>query len=75
MTTPQTTDIAVLKTKVENIDKVLTRVETKIDAQSELYVTRTEFNEFKSKWLLSHTLSAVMGSVLTGLIVYFLTRR
>lgn len=73
--TPQITDIAVLKTKVENIDKVLTRVESKIDAQNELYVTRVEFNEFKQRWFLSHSLAAVIGAVLSGLIVFFITHK
>lgn len=72
-TAAETTDIAVLKTKVDNIEKVLGRVEGKIDAQTDLYVTRTEFNEFKTRWLLSHTLTALIGAVLSGLIVYFLT--
>jgi len=72
-TASETTDIAVLKTKMENVEIVLSRVEKKIDAQTDLYVTRTEFNEFKQRWFLSHSLAAVIGSVLTGLIVYFLT--
>jgi hypothetical protein len=72
-TATEATDIAVLKTKVENIEKVMVRVEQKIDAQTDLYVTRTEFNEFKQRWFFSHTLAAVAGSVITGLIVYFLT--
>lgn len=72
-TQSEQTDIAVLKTKVDNIEKVLVRVEQKIDSQTDLYVTRTEFNEFKQKWFLSHSMAAIIGSVLTGLIVYFLT--
>lgn len=72
-TASEATDIAILKTKVENIEKVLSRVEGKIDAQTDLYVSRTEFNEFKARWLLSHSLSAVLGAVMSGLIVYFLT--
>lgn len=73
-TAAEVTDIAVLKTKVDNIEKVLGRVESKIDAQNELYITRTEFNEFKQRWFLSHSLSAVLGAVMAGLIVYYLTK-
>jgi hypothetical protein len=72
-TANEATDIAVLKTEVKTIKEVLVRVESKIDAQTDLYVTRTEFNEFKQRWILSHTLAAVTGSIITGLVIYFLT--
>lgn len=71
-TAVETTDIAVLKTKVDNIDKVIARVESKIDAQTDLYVTRTEFNEFKQRWFLSHTLAGLAGGVLTGVVIYII---
>lgn len=73
-TAAETTDIAVLKTKVENIEKIMGRVEGKIDAQTDLYVTRNEFNEFKQRWFLSHSLSAVAGAVIAGVLVYILTK-
>lgn len=72
-TANEQTDIAVLKTEVKTIKEVMVRIEQKIDNQTDLYVTRNEFNEFKQRWFLSHTLAAVAGSIITGLIVYFLT--
>lgn len=69
----EATDIAVLKTEVKTIKEVLQRVEQKIDEQTNLYVTRAEFNEFKQRWFLSHTLAGVAGAVLTGVVVYAIT--
>jgi hypothetical protein len=74
-TQTEQTDIAVLKTEVKTIKEVLVRVESKIDAQSELFVSRTEFNEFKQRWFFSHTLSAIAGSVVAGISVYILTNK
>lgn len=74
MATPhENADIAVLKTKVENIESVLVRVESKLDAQSTNFVTQAEFSEFKKRWFLSHTLAAISGSVLTGVVIYIIT--
>lgn len=73
-TAQETTDIAVLKTEVKTIKDVLVRVESKIDAQNDLYVTRNEFNEFKQRWFLSHTLAGFAGAVLAGVLVYILTK-
>lgn len=71
-TASETTDIAVLKTEVKTIKEVLVRVESKIDAQNELYVTRSEFQEFKKRWFLSHTVAGASGSILTGVIIYII---
>lgn len=67
-------DIAVLKTKTENIEKVLARVESKLDAQTNVYVTQAEFKEFKQRWFLSHTLAGMAGAILSAAITYWLTR-
>lgn len=73
-TAAETTDIAVLKTEVKTIKEVMVRIEGKIDAQNDLYVTRSEFNEFKQRWFLSHTLAAVAGATIAGVLVYILTK-
>lgn len=72
-TATEQTDIAVLKTKMESALKGIETINTKLDNQTALYLTRTEFDEFKKRWFLSHTLSGIAGSILTGVIIYIIT--
>lgn len=66
-------DIAVLKTKVEAIEATSLRIETKLDTQIQLFVTKGEFDEFKKRWALSHTIVAIITAIITALVVYFIT--
>lgn len=79
-TKSETADIAVLQTQMAGV--VLDIGDIKADTKSivsslaslpEGFVTRGEFSEFKKRWLLSHTMAGIVPSVLTGLVIYFLT--
>lgn len=66
-------DIAVLSSQMGDVIKRLDNIDKKMDLSGSLYVTRTEFAEFKQRWFLSHTLSGLLGAVVSGLAVYYLT--
>lgn len=72
-TAKEQSDIAVLNSQMGDVIKRLDSMNRKLDDQQNLYLTRTEFNEFKSRWFFSHSLAAIVGAVLSGLIVYYLT--
>lgn len=67
-------DIAVLQSQMAIASESLARIEAKLDTFNTLFVTKAEFGEFKQRWFLSHTLSAVFGGVLTGICVYVFTQ-
>lgn len=62
--------VAVLQSQVATLTETANRIETKLDTFNANYVTKFEFDEFKKRWFLSHTLAGVAGSVLTGVIIY-----
>lgn len=73
MTSNEKADIAVLQSQMTTVIKGVSDINTKLDSQLALFVTKGEFNEFKKRWALSHTVVAIMTAVLTGLIIYFIT--
>lgn len=72
-TKTESAEIAVLQTQMKGVMECATRIEEKLDLQTSLFVTKSEFNEFKKRWLLSHSMSAIAGSVVTALIIYIIT--
>lgn len=65
--------IAVLQNEMKTLSATTARIETKLDTQSSMFLTRNEFNEFKARWFLSHTMAGLAGAVLTGVTIYILT--
>ena len=72
-TKTESAEIAVLQTQMKSVMDCATRIEEKLDMQTSMFVTSAEFNEFKKRWLLSHSMSAIAGSVVTALIIYIIT--
>lgn len=64
--------VAVLQNQVANISDVVGRIETKLDTFNNSFVTKAEFDEFKKRWFLSHTMAGISGAVLTGVIIYII---
>lgn len=73
-TMQENADIAVLKSQMKTALEGITSINQKLDNQAGLYVTQSEFTEFKKRWFLSHTLAGLAGSVLTGVILYIITQ-
>lgn len=71
-TKSENADIAVLQTEMKTMSDAVRRIETKLDMQNAVYVTRGEFDEFKKRWVMSHLIAAIVPSILTGLVVHFL---
>lgn len=67
--------IAVLSSQMNEVIKRLDNIDKKQSEQVSLYVTRSEFGEFKQRWFFSHTLAAIAGAVMSGLVVYYLTNK
>jgi hypothetical protein len=67
--------VAVLQSQMSTMSDTVSRIETKLDAFNNNFVTKAEFSEFKQRWFFSHTLAAVAGSVMSGVIVYFLVHK
>jgi len=72
-TKTESAEIAVLQTQVSSLIESVARIEEKIDNQAGIYVTRGEFEEFKKRWFLSHSISALFGSIVTGISIYVIT--
>ena len=72
-TKTESAEIAVLQTQMKSVMEGVSRIEEKLDTQLGLFVTKSEFDEFKKRWLLSHTMSAFAGSVVTALTIYIIT--
>ena len=68
-------EIAVLQNQVQVMTETVTRIEVKLDAFNNNFVSRSEFSEFKQRWFLSHTLASLAGAILSGVLVYVLTHR
>ena len=73
-TKTESAEIAVLQTQMVSLMSCVKRIEEKLDLQTNMFVTSAEFNEFKKRWLLSHTMSAFAGSVVTALTIYIITQ-
>jgi len=73
-TKTESAEIAVLQTQMKSVMEGVGRIEEKLDIQTSLFVTKVEYNEFKKRWLLSHTMSAFAGSVITALTIYIITQ-
>lgn len=71
-TISENADIAVLQTEMKSVKDTVLRIETKLDTQTSMYVTRTEFMAFKRQYWLSHSLTAVLTAVVTYLVAYFI---
>lgn len=74
MTTDKTEtreDIATLKTQMSVALSELKQINDKLDNFYTSFVSRSEFNEFKSKSWYSHTLSAIAGAALVSLVAFF----
>lgn len=69
MNPQENADIAVLKSEMKSLKDAALRIEEKLDKQNEVYVSKSEFNEFKQRWFLSHTLAAIMGAIISGVVV------
>lgn len=67
------TEIGILQTQMKSVMECVGRIEEKLDTQLGLFVTKAEFDEFKKRWLLSHTMSAFAGSVITAITIYIIT--
>lgn len=65
-------DVAVLKSQITTITDTVSRIETKLDTFNNQFVTKAEFDEFKKRWFLSHTMAGIAGAVLTGVSVYII---
>lgn len=74
-TIKEESQIAVLNSQMGDVIKRLDSIDKKLGDQQGMYVTRTEFQEFKSRWFFSHTLAALSGAIMSGLVVYYLTNR
>lgn len=72
-TKSENADIAVLQSQMITVIEGVSDINKKLDSQMSLFVTHGEFNEFKKRWALSHSIVAIMTAVGTALIVYFLT--
>lgn len=66
-------DVAVLKSQMATTLDTVGRIETKLDTFNNQFVTKAEFDEFKKRWFLSHTMAGIAGAVLTGVVVYAIT--
>lgn len=73
-TKTESAEIAVLQTQMKSVMECVSRIEEKLDLQTSMFVTKSEFNEFKKRWLLSHTMSAFAGSVVTAITIYIITQ-
>ena len=73
-TKTESAEIAVLQTQMVSLMSCVKRIEEKLDLQTSMFVTKSEFSEFKKRWLLSHTMSAFAGSVVTALTIYIITQ-
>lgn len=74
-TKSETSEIAVLQTQMQTALDGIAAISKKLDNQDSKYVFRTEFQEFKSRWALSHAIVGLICALITGLVVYFLTTR
>ena len=72
-TKSENSDIAVLQTQMQAALDVLAAIQKKLDTQDDKFVPRTEFEEFKRRWALSHLLTAIISGAFVGLVVYFFT--
>jgi hypothetical protein len=66
--------VAVLQSQMSTATDTLARIETKLDTFNSMFVSKAEFQEFKQRWFLSHTLAAVAGAVVTGVLTYIITK-
>lgn len=66
--------VAVLQSQMATVSDTVGRIETKLDAFNAQFVTKDEFTEFKKRWAFSHVIVALVSSVCTGLIIYFITQ-
>lgn len=65
-------DVAVLKSQMATTLDTVGRIETKLDTFNNQFVTKAEFEEFKKRWFLSHTMAGIAGAVLASVIVYII---
>lgn len=72
-TKSENADIAVLQSQMSSVLEGIKRIDKKLDDQTNLYVTRGEFDEFKKRWALSHIIVGIISAIVTGLVVYFFT--
>lgn len=73
MDSTQDPAVAVLQSQMSTVSDTVSRIEVKLDTFNNSFVTKAEFNEFKQRWFFSHTLAALMGSIISGVTVYVLT--
>lgn len=72
-TISENADIAVLQSQMATVIKGVADINNKLDTQTTMFVTHGEFNEFKKRWALSHSIVAILTATVTALIVYFIT--
>lgn len=72
-TKSENADIAVLQSQMITVIDGVGNINKKLDSQMSMFVTHGEFDEFKKRWALSHSIVAIMTAVITALIVYFIT--
>ena len=72
-TKTEAAEIAILQTQMATVLASVARIEKKLDEQAAIFITRGEFDEFKKRWFLSHSISALFGSIITGLSIYVIT--
>lgn len=71
-TISENADIAVLQSQMKTLINSVDAISTKLDNQNSIYITRGEFTEFKSRWLFSHVIVALLTAIIVGLIEYFI---
>ncbi len=70
-TKSENSEIAVLQTQMSNVEQTVARIESKLDTQANAYVTKDEFLAFKKQYWMSHTITALVTAIITGLVFYF----
>lgn len=70
-TISENADIAVLQSQMKTLITSVESINTKLDNQNGIYVTRGEFTEFKSRWLFSHIVVALITAIVVALVEYY----
>jgi hypothetical protein len=72
-TKSENSDIAVLQTQMQTALEGIGEIKVILSSQDNKYMLRTEFNEFKSRWALSHALVSIISIIFASLATYYFT--
>jgi primosomal protein N' len=70
-TKSENADIAVLQTQMANVEAAVRRIETKIDNQSNAYVTHSEFDSYKKSQTWQKVSLGIASVIIGALVTYF----